>query len=657
MVNVLNRALAEETKNDVHNLFEEDSKWSRRNRPIDELKWLIQSSGEWSRDPKLKQLYVAVMQYHCQRHVHKPSCFKKNSGKAVECRYHFPLRPAVQSAIQFDTGMRLALTTGWISAGIWLAHFVVVDVICGCVGWSVQPKLSVRRRPVFAFLVQHMPAILSFVLSNTNLQYVANQLLTYYITCYQTKNSRDEAEAAQSVIHAFLQHIARRWGVENITHAKDRPDSKNDRKGSDWSDAKVRPDSKSDQKDNDCGNAKVDIKHPFAVGAGTVISLARKWTSNDTVPAQAAAFVNLQLGMFRFSHFHDRSTTIPVKQGIAFIEGQPINGRILSGGMWSNAVIDYSGRPVGEPFDRMSWYDYIKYYEVVPKVKSRSKQDAAAISEESGSDDESVDPPVIGSVSVPRKRGRAKRVTFPLGLHPKQSTHVVVKRKVDVMVTVSGARLKDEMKLNDLDSTDTDPPALFRDREDFAARVLVMFKPFRSMDDIRSVVDGNSYWRAYIRQRAVMLATDATMARYLHNSQSYYMDRGFEDQAALHEREEVDDPEMLKWRRQFRPDEEDGEADADSNEADDRSYMETQVEADADHGDPVVAVLRRAGMSVPNRAEHPTVVQASSLAAAMEVLADRKNVDPDRYVYQRRRRTSIRAGWWRICGCYLRVVC
>lgn len=634
MASVLGKTLETEAGCDVslQGLFSDTAGWGRTTRPIDQLKWKIQTDGKWVNDPQLKSLYLAVLQYHSQRHIHKPTCYKKKAGKATQCRFHYPLRAAEHTSVDLSAGVCGVVIT-CVASELILIRDSNPRPVSVYADPTVQPKVIVRRRPVFAYMVQHMPSILSFVLSNTNLQFVSNQLITYYITCYQTKNSRDEAEAAQLVIQAFIAHMTRRWGsVSNATDNRSLSASG----VAAASVPAVGVDRKAAVASAAVPDAAIDRKHPFAVGAGVVISLARKWTSTDAVPAQTAAFANLQLGMFRFSHYHDRHTTIPVKQGIAFVEGQPVNGRIIRGGVWCNAVLDYVARPVGEMFDAMSWYDYIKYYEVVP-IASRKSADSSGFGSIAGGNADVVDLSVgaaAGGMPLKKKRGRPARISYPLSgtLHPKRATHVVVKRTKDVMVTVSGARLGNELKLVDMSEAEFDAVTIAREREEFASRVLAMFKSFRSMSDLRSLDE--SYWQAFMRQRSMMIARDLTMSRYLHNAQSYYVDRGFEDQSMILEPDEFGDDDMLRWRQRAGGDAND-EVEDDDSDPNDAVNIEAQVDvADGDDENAVVAALRRANMSVPSRKIDPVVVAADQLAGAMDVFSRRKStvIDPDAYV-------------------------
>ena len=106
MASVLSAALEIESKNDipVPGMFDEHASWARRNRPIDILKWQIQTAGKWTDDPELRALYLVVLQYHSQRHMHTQTCYKKKMGKAMECRFHYPLRVSAETAIHLNHG-------------------------------------------------------------------------------------------------------------------------------------------------------------------------------------------------------------------------------------------------------------------------------------------------------------------------------------------------------------------------------------------------------------------------------------------------------------------------------------------------------------------------------------------------------------------------
>ena len=80
-----------------------------------------------------------------------------------------------------------------------------------------------------------------------------------------------------------------------------------------------------------------------------------------------------------------------------FLRGNPVGARVLRGGTWANSIIDYVyGRPKDNPlFDRMSWYDWIRLYRIVPKSKLKSKSNAKSksidLEADTGSDDDEND--------------------------------------------------------------------------------------------------------------------------------------------------------------------------------------------------------------------------------------------------------------------------
>src|ERR1700690_3576414 len=76
-----------------------------------------------------------------------------------------------------------------------------------------QVTLGFKRSPAFAYVGDHSPEILSFAQSNNNLRWVKDPLITFYITCYQTKCARNEADLALRVITSFERNIMRNESI------------------------------------------------------------------------------------------------------------------------------------------------------------------------------------------------------------------------------------------------------------------------------------------------------------------------------------------------------------------------------------------------------------------------------------------------------------
>jgi hypothetical protein len=207
---------------------------------------------------------------------------------------------------------------------------------------SVAPnqkaQFAVRRRAVFMYMVQHCPAILSFLLSNSDLKFVASQLVTYYMTCYQTKNSREEAQALDAVVNTFARHLARRENASLPPGILRPPRTAASGGGAAATISITSAAPAIDQSPIPV----IDPNRMYAVGAGTMIAASRAFTSTDAVPAMMAAFCCLGNSTYVMSH---KSVTLPLAQGIAYLSNREIQTTVARGGELHAAIIDYVHRP------------------------------------------------------------------------------------------------------------------------------------------------------------------------------------------------------------------------------------------------------------------------------------------------------------------------
>jgi hypothetical protein len=106
----------------------------------------------------------------------------------------------------------------------------------------------------------------------------------------------------------------------------------------------------------------------------------------------------------------------------------------------------------------------------------------------------------------------------------------MVKLERETIVTVAGSRLADERKLMETVDSDKEQTELDAKRESFALYILVLFKPFRSVNDIRQPTDV-SFWTAYLRQKDELFAKSQMAKRFFQHSQQYHSDSGYEDKS------------------------------------------------------------------------------------------------------------------------------
>jgi hypothetical protein len=218
------------------------------------------------------------------------------------------------------------------------------------------------------YMVQHCPAILSFLLSNSDLKFVASQLVTYYMTCYQTKNSREEAQALDAVVNTFARHLARRENARLPPGILRPPRTAVSGTGAAALIPAVDQSLPSAAFDPQSTHV-IDPNRPYAVGAGTMIAASRAFTSTDAVPAMMAAFCCLGNSTYVMSH---KNVTLPLAQGIAYLNNREIQTTVARGGELHAAIIDYVHRPT--QLQDVGWYDLRRLY-TVQKIGRASRRD------------------------------------------------------------------------------------------------------------------------------------------------------------------------------------------------------------------------------------------------------------------------------------------
>jgi hypothetical protein len=102
--------------------------------------------------------------------------------------------------------------------------------------------------------------------------------------------------------------------------------------------------------------------------------------------------------------------------------------------------------------------------------------------------------------------------------HPRCKNRALEPRKLEVVVRVSGRRLPDSRMLKEDAKDDGRSTEL---REAFASAAMIMFLPWRDLNDLMIPADQNSWWKAFQRHSAADGFSDESL-RILRNMQMYH---------------------------------------------------------------------------------------------------------------------------------------
>jgi hypothetical protein len=239
-----------------------------------------------------------------------------------------------------------------------------------------------------------------------------------------------------------------------------------------------------------------------SAGVGLLQSAAFHSSKFDAIAAPLAAYLMLGGQLFHYSHSF---SPLPYRQGIDYLEAAPVKTLIDDDGSPSAAVIDYLSRH--DSLTPVSWYHFCQRYEIqrkpkraVKKQKEQKEQKTSnnqVVEVEVSDDEEEADSDTEST--EPIADGMALKRT-----HPRSPTHHLVERIMEAVPRISGRRLADIDRLSDdslaVDSNNPGRVSDFHDqREQYAAAVLIMFRPWRVLTDLKQ--QDEKWWSAYVRTR------------------------------------------------------------------------------------------------------------------------------------------------------------
>ena len=380
---------------------------------------------------------------------HRHSCFKKT----CECRFMFPFATCSETYIHEDKGFEDENEITWHDLDLNGTYRKMAP-------WMVIPK----RQMGCQYVNVHNPTLSKIFNCNTNVQ-VGDPFHMYYITLYNLKSTQEEdSERSKRVAQTITRRLIR-----------------------------IQDEIRAGLRD------KCEDESDFVEGLCRMLGGMHAATSRYVVSATMAHLLICQNGTrFKFSHnFSD----LLVGQMEAALEGEQVDFRIRVNRhkkkkiAWKDSLSDdYIHRPFGtkhgKNFEDMCSYEmssrYKKKYLTFSQMNKIQKR-----CDELDSDEEDVD-----ILSPLESKFSGKKYPFKR-THPGSDFSHLAELNLPVIPKISlpGGKLCDIDNLNITESEIDDD--VRENREYYAKMALLMFYPFRTLEDLKT--DG-SYWKKFEHQ-------------------------------------------------------------------------------------------------------------------------------------------------------------
>jgi hypothetical protein len=385
---------------------------------------------------------------------HRPSCFKKG----CECRFPFPLAACNETDILEDEG----------DSGENIIEWYCLDGTM----FFVRPFLVTPKRPMGCQYINiHNKPISELLNCNTNVQ-IGDPSQVYYSTLYTSKTTqKDDEEPRQRIANQCMKRLLR---IQNEVLD---------------------------------GVREPETEPSFTEGLCRVLSGMNAATSRNVISATMAHLTNSNDGS-RFVYSTGFADLL-IRQMEATLEGGDVDVRIRSTVLegevktcQDSSADDYIYRPdkPKDKLDKMCYYEMTRMYKKEFKSKKECKSSVEVCTDEQQDGDE-------GDT-------QGDRLYFTKD-HPGRNFCYLRERKLKVIPKISLPEGK-LCRLEELElSSECPSQSAAEKREDYAKMALLMFYPFRSLEDL--LING-SFWKLFDQERE----------KHFNNQDTTFWTKGFE---------------------------------------------------------------------------------------------------------------------------------
>ena len=437
-------------------------------------------SDEFWGDANVRDLLLRLC-FDQHEYNHRHSCFKKG----CECRFMFPFLTCWRTFIHEDRGTNNENVIDW--------HRVDGTTM------KMAPWMIIPKRPMGCQWMNVHNKTLSEVFNcNTNVQ-VGDPFHMFYITLYNLKSTQEEdGQRARRIAESLVRRLIR---LQDEIRANRR--------------------------------SATDPENAFVEGLCRMLGGMNAATSRYVVSATMGHLLTCQKGT-RFMFSHDFSDLL-IGQLEAAVEGLPVDFRLRINRhknrriAWRDVLAhDYIHRPIESMFENMCAYEMsMKYEKKYLSFKQMDQLESLCFGEPTnGDDDDDEDAEYL----------RLMAEKFTGNIYPFKQSHpgarfshlAELANEVIPKVSLPGNGSLCDVELLRLNDSEVDDCTTSY-RESYAKMALLMFHPFRTIDDIQ--LQG-SFWKMY-KQQLDMYKSDELREKCTFWVEGFHILQNMQDRITL----------------------------------------------------------------------------------------------------------------------------
>lgn len=281
---------------------------------------------------------------------HRNSCFKSGRNS---CRYKIPQVPINK------TNVKPVLS----SAGTSNVEGENINLLLGKTRQKediIQLVIDIKKRPVFMFLTDCNPVVLSAFKCNNCVRYVQDQKVSLYYGAYASKHNSENEKALTELMRSLTVYEKRQNGLRNLAIENESQDKTIE-----------------EHEEPSSNNAGRLPRSESSFGLGRLLSGARASTKGETVGAPLAAFAARNNKIFEMSHL---TAMLPLNQAKAYLQDKPLRSSISKQGVVLATIYDYVFRTKCEPcVNNMNYWTFVATQETGKLQPSTAKDEVTTV--------------------------------------------------------------------------------------------------------------------------------------------------------------------------------------------------------------------------------------------------------------------------------------